>query len=419
SRKLEFNKIISFLETVDQTAESSRRLSFLFQRAMNDNGNASWLKDIQRANESCQISESFLNATDINSENSERFENDSGLCSEVPLSTQYDKVETESNHRQSEFNRTTRRLSDRFQQALTNKRHMVVSGNVFKLPTIIDADEAACKSYDDSNLEASFQSCNVTTRSSAVGVEEEKKVKRILLSFTENSMKNKVPHSEHPYSEIDEKSTETDITLIAFEYDKLADFEFTALRDDQESSEKDTVSSLEVPGKLQKEFSHFETVKEEDCTFSLKNEAVDDKSESMAGKPAKRFQRGRLSQMFVVAVNSQPPLITQFSKSPLKCEDTKENVNEKTEMEEDKNVAAVQHFGNHSSSMANRNEMLNNSSLRHKDVNRCLQPHHQTQIPRSCLSKVFHSTANSHSSEDDSPFCRFVPAVDNKIKVKL
>ncbi|KRY55380.1 hypothetical protein T03_10268 [Trichinella britovi] len=425
-------------ETVDQTAESSRRLSFLFQRAMNDNGNASWLKDIQRANESCQISESFLNATDINSENSERFENDTGLCSEVPLSTQYDKVETESNRRQSEFNRTTRRLSDRFQQALTNKRHMVVSGNVFKLPTIIDADEAACKSYDDSNLEASFQSCNVTTRSSAVGVEEEKKVgcgdhSLLLSENAKNSMKNKVPHSEHPYSEIDEKSTEADITLIAFEYDKLADFEFTAVRDDQESSEKDTVSSLEVPGKLQKEFSHFETVEKEDCTFSLKNEAVDDKSESMAGKPAKRFQRGRLSQMFVVAVNSQTPLIAQFSKSPLKCEDTKENVNEKTEMvrnmcilklidslymfrEEDKNVAAVQHFGNHSSSMANRNEMLNNSSLRHKDVNRCLQPHHQTQIPRSCLSKVFHSTANSHSSEDDSPFCRFVPAVDNKIK---
>ncbi|KAL1242284.1 TBC1 domain family member [Trichinella spiralis] len=393
-------------ETVDQTAESSRRLSFLFQRAMNDNGNASWLKDIQRANESCQISESFLNATDINSENSERFENDTSLCSEVPLSTQYDKVDTESNRRQSEFNRTTRRLSDRFQQALTNKRHMV-SGNVSKLPTIIDADEAACKSYDDSNLETSFQSCNVTTRSSAVGVEEEKK---------ENSMKNEVPHSEHPFSEIDEKSTETDITLTAFEYDKLADFEFTAVRDDQESSEKDAVSSLEVPGNLQKEFSHFETVKEEDCTFSLKNEAIDDKSESMAGKPEKRFQRSRLSQMFVVAVNSQPPLISQFSKSLLKCEDTKENVNEKTEMEEDKDVAAVQHFGNHSSSMANRNEILNNSSLRHKDVNTCLQPHHQTQIPRSCLSNVFHSTANSHSSEDDSPFCRFVPAVDNKIK---
>ncbi|XP_003371222.1 hypothetical protein Tsp_09435 [Trichinella spiralis] len=435
-------------ETVDQTAESSRRLSFLFQRAMNDNGNASWLKDIQRANESCQISESFLNATDINSENSERFENDTSLCSEVPLSTQYDKVDTESNRRQSEFNRTTRRLSDRFQQALTNKRHMVVSGNVSKLPTIIDADEAACKSYDDSNLETSFQSCNVTTRSSAVGVEEEKKVgcgdhSLLLSENAKNSMKNEVPHSEHPFSEIDEKSTETDITLTAFEYDKLADFEFTAVRDDQESSEKDAVSSLEVPGNLQKEFSHFETVKEEDCTFSLKNEAIDDKSESMAGKPEKRFQRSRLSQMFVVAVNSQPPLISQFSKSPLKCEDTKENVNEKTEMvrnmcilkfidslymfrEEDKDVAAVQHFGNHSSSMANRNEILNNSSLRHKDVNTCLpitssccykeEPHHQTQIPRSCLSNVFHSTANSHSSEDDSPFCRFVPAVDNKIK---
>ncbi|KRX21250.1 hypothetical protein T07_12646 [Trichinella nelsoni] len=435
-------------ETVHQTAESSRRLSFLFQRAMNDNGNASWLNDIQRANESCQISESFLNATDINSENSERFENDTSLCSEVPLSTQYDKVDTESNRRQSEFIRTTRRLSDRFQQALTNKRHMVVSGNVSKLPTIIDADEAACKSYDDSNLETSFQSCNVTTGSSAVGVEEEKKVgcgdhSLLLSENAKNSMKNKVPHSEHPFSEIDEKSTETDITLTAFEYDKLADFEFTAVQDDQESSEKDTVSSLEVPGNLQKEFSHFETVKEEDCTFSLKNEAVDDKSESMAGKPEKRFQRSRLSQMFVVAVNSQSPLISQFSKSPLKCEDTKENVNEKTEMvrnvcilklidslymfrEEDKDVVAIQHFGNHSSSMANRNEILNNSSLRHKDVNTRLpitssccykeEPHHQSQIPRSCLSNVFHSTANSHSSEDDSQFCRFVPAVDNKIK---
>ncbi|KRZ11783.1 hypothetical protein T11_15661 [Trichinella zimbabwensis] len=396
-------------ETLDQAAHSSRRISFLFQRAMNERSisfNNYWaLKDNQRANESCQISESFLNASDINLDNFERFENDTSLFSEASSSTQYDKMN--NLRQQSEFNPTRRRLSDMFQQAMTNMRFVVVSGNVSKLPTIIDADEGASKSYHDCNLETSFQRCNVTPRSNAVGVEEEKK---------ENSMKNKVPHSEHPFSEIDEKSTETDIPLITFEYDKLADFEFTTVQDDQKSSKKDTVSSLEVAANLQKEFSHFETIKEEDCTFSLKNEAVDDKLESTAGKPKKRFQRSRLSQMFAAAVNLQPPLISPFSKSPLKCEDKSGNVNKKIEIEEDKGVAAVQHFRNHSSPMAKRNENLNNSSLMRKDVNECLKPHHQTGIPRSCLSNVSLLTKNSQSSEDDGPFCPFVPAVDNKIK---
>ncbi|KAL1241198.1 Amino-acid acetyltransferase [Trichinella pseudospiralis] len=395
-------------ETLDQTAHSSRRISFLFQRAMNERSisfNNSWaLKDSQQANESCQISESFLNASDINFDNFERFENDTSLFPEASSSTQYDKVN--NLRQQSELNRTRRRLSDKFQQAVTNRR-LVVSGNVSKLPTIIDADEGAYKSYHDCNLETSFQRCNLTTRSNAVRVEEEKK---------ENSMQNKVPHLEHPFSEIDEKSMETDIPLTAFEYDKLDDFEFTTVHDDQNSSKKDTVSSLKVPENLQKEFSYFETINEEDCTFSLKNEAVDDKSESTAGKPKIRFQRSRLSQMFAAAVNLQPSLMSPFSKSPLKCEDKSGNVNEKIEIEEDKGVAAVQHFGNNSSPMAKRNEILNNSSLMHKDVNECLELHHQTGISRSCLSNVFLSTKNSQSSEGDHPFCSFVPAVDNQIK---